>query len=425
METIACPSCGHHFELSDALTGQIRDGLKAELQAEVAKREIEAKSKLVALEAREQDLARQRESLDEQVQAKVKTRLKEAEEKAKQKLQGEYAGQVKDLQEALSQRDADLKTFRAQELELRKQKRELERARENLELDLARKLDEERAKVRQEVEEKSTEAHRLKDLEKDKLIADLRTSLDDMKRRAEQGSMQTQGEVLEQDFEAQLKRFFLQDEFRPVPKGVRGADLIHVVKTTLGADCGTLLWETKNTRAWSASWISKLKSDMIEVRATLAILVSVVLPQGISRFGQIEGVWVADPVSAIPLAAALREQLTAVHCERQASIGKNDKMEMLYQYLAGTQFKQKIEGIVDAFKGMQDQLHRERRAMEKQWKEREKQIEQVIKNTAGLYGDMQGIIGGHIPSIPALELDDDQLLPLSDGDEFKLEDDDA
>jgi hypothetical protein len=172
----------------------------------------------------------------------------------------------------------------------------------------------------------------------------------------------------------------------------------------LGADCGILLWETKNTKAWSAQWIPKLKDDMIETRATIAILVSVVLPEEVSRFGQVDGVWVSDPLSAIPLAAAMRQQLVALDRERQSSVGKNEKMELLYHYLAGSEFRQKIEGIVEAFTAMQDQVNRERRAMEKNWKEREKQIERVIKNTVGLYGDMQGIIGGAIQQIPALEL---------------------
>jgi hypothetical protein len=134
-------------------------------------------------------------------------------------------------------------------------------------------------------------------------------------------------------------------------------------------------------------------------------IVSVVLPEDVTRFGFVQGVWVSDPLSAIPLAAALRQQLVALDRERQSSVGKNEKMEMLYKYLAGTEFTQKISGIVDAFRSMQDQVNQERRAMEKNWKEREKQIERVIKNTAGLYGDMQGIIGGQIPQIPALELD--------------------
>ena len=416
---ITCPNCGHQFEISDALTGQIREHLKSELQQEILGREKDLKKRLDDFKAEKEALDKDREAMKEEVEKKLKQKLEEAEAKAAKKVEGKFADQLKELQEALSEREISIKTFRENELELRKKQRELEKAREDTELDITRKLDEERIKIRLEAENKIVEQHRLKDLEKEKVISDLKSALDDMRRKAEQGSMETQGEVLEQEFEAQLKRFFPQDEIQPVPKGIRGADLIQGVRTSLGGKCGVMLWETKNTKAWSAQWIPKLKDDMIATRASIAVIVSVALPDEVNRFGMIEGVWVSDPLSAIPLAAALRQQLIALDCERQASVGKNEKMELLYQYLAGTQFKQKIEGIVEAFTAMQDQVNKERRAMERQWKEREKQIERVVKNTVGLYGDMQGIIGGQIPQIPMLELDSHAVreLPLGSEDE--------
>ena len=412
--SITCPNCGHQFEMSDALTGQIREQLKDELQREVLGRETELKKKLDDFKTERAALEKERETLEEEIERKLKLRLAEAEARAAQKAESKFADRMKDLQETLKEREDAIKNFRENELELRRKQRELEQAKENAELDIQRKLDEERARVRAEVETKAAEQHRLKDLEMEKVINDLKSALEDMRRKAEQGSMETQGEVLELDFEAQLRRFFAHDDIQPVPKGMRGADLIQKVRTPLGADCGILLWETKNTKAWNGQWIPKLKDDMIEMRAEIAILVTVASPEGVSRFGLVDGVWVCDPLSAIPLAAALRQQLLALDRERQSSLGKNEKMEMLYQYLAGTQFKQKIEGIVEAFTTMQDQVNRERRAMEKQWKEREKQIERVIKNTVGLYGDMQGIIGGKIPEIPALELDATALRRLPD-----------
>jgi hypothetical protein len=413
---ITCPNCGHEFEMSDALTGRIRKHLEAELSQGVKKREAELKKKLDALKAQEAQIAKSREAIDEEIEAKLKERLSEAEKKASQKLEGKYADQLKEMQGSLEEKDAAIKTFREQELELRKEQRKLKEQAESLELEVARKVDAEREKIREEASKKAAEDHRLKDLEKDKLIKDLQTSLEDMKRKAEQGSMETQGEVLEQDFEAQLKGIFAHDDIQPVPKGIKGADLVQTVRTPMGADCGVLLWETKNTKAWSNAWIPKLKDDMIETRASIAILVSVVLPNGIKRFGQHEGVWVSDPLCAIPLAAVLRAQLEAISRERTASTGKNEKMEALYGYLAGVEFKQKIEGIIEAFTSMQEQLNKERRAMEKHWKQREKEIERVVKNTAGLYGDMQGIIGGQIPAIPALELDDETTKQLPDSD---------
>lgn len=421
---ITCPECGHEFELSDVLTAQIRDTLKAEMQQEVLEREKEVKKKLDVLraerEALERDRARQEELVQQQVDQAVQQKLKAAEAKATKAVEERLGDQLKELQESLAEKDKSVQELKKNELDLRRQKRELEEAKENLALEMERQLDAERQKIRQEAEQKANEQHRLKDLEKEKLISDLKESLADMKRKAEQGSMETQGEVLEQDFERRLQEFFRFDRIDPVPKGMRGADLVHTVRTPFGVDCGTILWEMKNTKAWSQQWIGKLKDDATEIRASMMILVTVALPEGIERFGQIDGVWVCDPLSAIPLAAALREQLVALDRERQAAIGKNDKMEMLYQYLAGTQFKQKIEGIVEAFISMQEQVLRERRAMEKNWKDREKAIERVIKNTTGLYGDMQGILGGQIPTIQALELDYDPARSLehtdTDGD---------
>jgi len=472
---ISCPKCGHEFEISDALTGRIREHLKIELQKDVSRRETEVKKKHEELKVQEEQIAKSRETIAEEVEAKLKERLSEAEQKAMKKLECQYTAQldemkgmvkekdeaitsfrqrelelrkrqreleeakesmdleisrqldnerdkirkeaenkleskhasvVEELKETLEQREKSIEEFRNQEIELRKKQRELEDSKKDLELEVTRKIDEERGKIREEALKKVTEEHRLKDLEKDKMVNDLRASLEDMKRKAEQGSMEIQGEVLEQDFEVQLKAFFVHDTIQPVPKGIRGADLVQTVRIPIGAECGVMLWETKNTKAWSAQWIPKLKDDMIETRAAIAILVSVVLPSGINHFGQIDGVWVCDPLSAIPLAAVLREQLIAINREHTVSIGKNEKMEALYQYLAGVEFKQKIEGIVEAFTSMQNQLNQERRAMERHWKQREKEIDRVIKNTVGLYGDMQGIIGGQIPTIPALELDD-------------------
>jgi hypothetical protein len=412
---IQCPNCGQEFELSDALTGRIREHLRGELLGEVSRREAKLQEKNKTLKALEEQISRSREAIDEEIETRLKERLSDAEKKAARRLEEKYADRLKDLEGAIDEKDKDLKKLREQELALRKEQRKLKEAAESLELEVARKLDEERGRIRGEAEKKVAEEHRLKDLEKDKKINDLMASIEDMKRKAKQGSMETQGEVLEQDFEDRLRSVFVHDEINPVPKGIKGADLIQSVRTPMGAETGILLWETKNTKSFSNAWIPKLKDDMIEVRASIAILVTVALPDGVKRFEQVDGVWVSDPLSAIPLAAVLREQLIAISRERTASVGKGEKMEALYQYLAGTEFKQKIEGIVEAFTSMQDQLNKERRALERHWKQREKEIERVIKNTVGLYGDMQGIIGGQIPVIPALELDEEEPKQLSDG----------
>ena len=417
MNSVRCPRCSTSFELSDALTLELRDRLRIELQADITQREAQVHQQQEEARKRDEELSKARLDLEAEVTRRTQTKVRDLEARAKADAEQALEARLKDLSEAVTRKDQDLQQFRELELGLRKKQRELEAAVLDADLKVQRTLAEERSKIREDAEARTQESHRLKDLEKDKLIQDLKSALDDMKRKADQGSMETQGEVLELDFEERLRRMFHLDDIQPVPRGIRGADLVQMVRTPVGADCGSIIWETKNTKAWSPGWISKLKDDMAETRASLAILVTVALPEGIARFGQVDGVWVSDPLSALPLAAALRQQLLQLERERQASTGKSVKMEMLYAYLAGNEFKGRVEGIVEAFTSLQDQLQRERRAMEKNWKEREKQIERVIKNTVGLYGDMQGIIGGQIPIIEALELEPKALVEAPANDD--------
>jgi hypothetical protein len=410
MNSVRCPRCATAFELSDALTLELRERLRLELQDDIVQREAELLRQQEDSRKREEDLKMAKLELDAEVNRRTQSRVRELEAKAKAEAEQALEVRLQDLTDAVSKNERDLQQSRELELELRRKQRELEASVLDADLKVQRTLAEERNKIRGDAEARTQESHRLKDLEKDKLIQDLKSSLDDMKRKADQGSTEIQGKVLELDFEEQLRWIFHLDDIQPVPRGIRGADLVQMVRNPAGSDCGSIIWETKNTKAWSPGWISKLKDDMAETRASLAILVTVALPEGIARFGQVDGVWVTDPLSALPLAAALRQQLLQLERERQASTGKTVKMEMLYSYLAGNEFKGRVEGIVEAFTSLQDQLQRERRAMEKNWKEREKQIERVIKNTVGLYGDMQGIIGGQIPTIDALELESKALV---------------
>ena len=247
---------------------------------------------------------------------------------------------------------------------------------------------------------------------KDQTILDLKNALDAMKKRVEQGSMERQGEVLEQSLEDQIRRVFPRDVVRPIPKGVRGADLLHAVCNDAGEECGTILWESKNTKAWSKDWIPKLKEGAIAFGAPLCLLVSVVLPSEVERFDQVDGVWVCDPASAMALAGALRQQLLALDLLHRANIGRTGKMDRLYTYLSGTEFRQKVQSVVEGFVAMQQQLAKERRAMESQWKAREKLLDRVLINTAGFYGDLQGIIGQNvIGEIPELTLGDTETKP--------------
>ena len=210
---------------------------------------------------------------------------------------------------------------------------------------------------------------------------------------------------MEIDVQVELERRFPQDLIAAVAKGARGADLVHEVRDATLRACGTIVWETKNTRHWHAGWLDKLKEDQRAVGANLAVIVSTALPDGLVEFGRIDGVWVAGLRAWPALALALREQLIEVAFAHAAADGKHEKMEFLYRYLSGDQFRRRIEATVEAFTALQTGLNRERTAMERIWKEREKQIERVLANTAGMYGEVRGIVGSTLPAVPALELD--------------------
>jgi len=233
----------------------------------------------------------------------------------------------------------------------------------------------------------------------------MQKALEEAKRRAEQGSMQIQGDAQEADLKQGLQNAFLSDTIEDIKTGTRGADLLHTVFSSVGQKQGTILWESKNTKTWGAEWIKKLKDDQIAIKADIAIIATQALPEGIETFEFRDGVWITAYKFVLPLATALRFQLSEINRIKQSSIGKDVKMELLYNYLGGSEFKNRIETIVRAFESLKKGLDSEKRAMQTIWSKREKEIERVIKNTTGFYGDLEGIIGTSVlPSIKAFEL---------------------
>ncbi len=233
-------------------------------------------------------------------------------------------------------------------------------------------------------------------------MSDATKAKDELARKLEQGSQQTQGEVQELALEELLKAEFIYDDVSPVGKGVNGADVIQSVKTKSGAECGKIIWESKKTKAWTEGWIQKLKDDQRLVKADLAVIVTSTMPQGTSGIIQKDGVWICDIKLATATASILRQSLEAVSREKNLSVGKNEKMEFLYSYLSGTEFKQKIEVIVETFSSMKASLEKEKMYFVKSWAEKEKQIERVISNTLGIYGGLSSV--APVQKIESLEL---------------------
>jgi hypothetical protein len=248
------------------------------------------------------------------------------------------------------------------------------------------------------------DALRLKVMEKEQTIASMQKQIEDLKRRAEQGSQQLQGEVQELELEALLRGKFPRDTIEPVPKGEHGGDVLQRVIGPAGQDCGTILWESKRTKNWSDVWLAKLREDQRTAKAEIAVIVSQVLPKGVETFELIDGVWVTHPKAVLPVAVTLRHTLVEVASARQATEGQQTKTEMVYQYLTGPRFRQRVQAIVEAFSSMQEDLDREKKAITKQWAKREEQIERVMGATVGMYGDLQGIAGKSLQEIEGLEL---------------------
>ncbi len=381
IKNINCPKCGELISIDDVLTNQIEVKFK---------KDFENKEKVLraALEKEaEKELLEKEEQLKKQIKAKLE---KDAE------------ADKKFLEEQLADKDLKLKEANKNELELRKEKQKLKDEKDAFELEKTRQLDGERKKIEEEASKKATEAQQSKIDQMAKQISDATKVNEDLKRKLEQGSQQTQGEVQEIKLEELLKAEFIHDDISPVPKGVTGADVIQTVKTKMGVECGKIIWESKKTKSWSEGWVQKLKEDQRSVKADIAVIVSSVLPEGMEGIAQRDGVWVCDIKLAISIATALRQTLELVTREKAMSVGKNEKMEILYSYLTGNEFKQRIEVIVETFSKMKSSIDKERVYFEKSWTEKEKQIQTVIKNTVGIYGDLSGVV--QLQKIESLEL---------------------
>jgi hypothetical protein len=401
---IECPYCGREIALDQALSQRIRQELQQQVDAEFTEKRNQLRQAELGIEAEKRRIAEERKGLEAEAAKRVSEERGKLKAEVEKELQDKASAEMTALKQQLEAQEKKITAFRETEIRLRGERTELEEAKKGLELEVVRQIDAERKRIQEEAEKKLGEQYRMKDAEKDKMIEDLRRQAEELKRKAEQGSQQLQGEVAELSLEEMLRTSFPSDSIEEVPKGIRGADVVHRVCTNTGQSCGTLIWESKRTKAWSESWIDKLKEDQREIKADIAVLVSATLPRAVNGFARINGVWVCDHSLAVCLAHALRIGLVDIAAARLSATGKSEKMELLYEYLTGPEFRQQVEGIVEAFAGMQRDLEQEKRATEKIWAKRQKQIERVIKNMGRMYGSMQGIIGQSIPEIDLLEL---------------------
>ena len=381
-QSISCPSCGKKIPLTRALRAEIEASLKLQFDETLHNRERELRAKY-------------ERRLEGDLQRAQADAAKKAEKRVAQELAG-LKNQVKDQAK-------DLEEARRLELSMRKREREFERKQQELELTVAREIDKERTRLVTATQERLADEHRLKDAEKERQLGDMRRQIEDLKRKAEQGSQQLQGEAGEGELESLLRANFPSDEISAIGQGVRGADVHQVVIDPRGGKIGAMLWECKNTRNWSDGWIAKLKQDQRSLHADVAVLVTATLPKGCTRFALIEGVLVTDFACAAGLAAVLRANLCQLAQTRRAAVSKEESLELLHRYLSGVEFRHRVEAVVEAFTAMRHDLDQERRAAERQWARRSRQIDAVTFNVSGMYGDLQGLVPA-LPPIALLEL---------------------
>ena len=408
--TITCPSCKTEIKLTESLAAPLIEITKRDYEERLAQKDADSSKREASLREREVALTKAKETLDEQVSDKLKverTRIvAEESQKAKLALSHDLEQKAKELaeiQEVLKLKDEKLAEAQKTQADLLRKQRELDDAKRELDLTVEKRVQEGLTATREQAKKEADEASKLKLMEAEQTIFAMQKQVDELKRKAEQGSQQLQGEVQELELEALLSAKFPLDQINPVPKGEFGGDVLQHVVGPFGQICGTILWESKRTKNWSDGWLVKLREDQRQAKAELAVIVSQALPKEVDTFDLMERVWVTHPKEALPLAMALRQGLMEVAAAKQATEGQQTKIEMVYDYLMGPRFRQRVQAIVEAFNTMQEDLDKERKVITKQWAKRKEQIDRVMQATVGMHGDLQGIAGKSLQEIEGLE----------------------
>ena len=410
---ITCPNCETLIDVNDILKHQIENSIRQEYQTKeiAAKKELEEKEKKLVQEKADFEKQKriQTEKFQDLLASKINEELKIKEAKLKAKLDKESSEQFDLLNKELDEQSEKLKELNNSKAEITRLKREKEevesKVKADAELMLTQRLKEETLKIAK----KEADKNELKVSERDLLITQLTDQLKQAQRKAEQGSMQSQGEVQELAIEEWLANNFPLDTIDEIKKGARGADCLQIVNTRENQNCGTIYYESKRTKDFQPSWIEKFKNDIREKNANIGVLVTEVLPKDMERMGMKDGIWICTYNEFKGLSFVLRNSVIQINNAVQTQENKGDKMIMLYDFLTSNEFHLQMEGIVEGFSQLKSDLDTEKRAMQRIWKQREKQIEKVLLNTNFMYGSIKGIAGNAIQTIKALELPESDI----------------
>jgi hypothetical protein len=418
--TIPCPQCKTQIKLTESLAAPLVEATRREYERkmqqnslECAKREEEVRQQeQVFLKKKEEWRAAEQERLRQERTRIAEEEARRAEQKFSTDL-GQKLQEIAHLEQVLKSRDTKLMEAQKAQAECLQKERALEDERRELEVTVEKRVQEGLSVVRTQARQEAEEQLKLKILEKELTISSMQKQIEDLRRRAEQGSQQLQGEAQELELENMLATKFPFDSILPIRKGEYGGDVLQRVTSSNGQPCGSILWESKRTKHWSDGWLVKLREDQRNAKAEIAVIVSQALPREVDSFELVEGIWVTHPRTMIPVAFVLRHTLIEVESTRRVSEGQQSKAEMIYQYLVGPRFRQRVQAIVEAFGSMQEDLDKEKRAIMKQWAKREEQLQRAMQATVGMYGDLQGIAGKTMQEIQGLDMDafDSDQLP--------------
>ncbi len=410
---VKCPSCGHAFPMEEVMNEEYKKQLRLQMQQYNLQKDQEYKAKLDEFSQKEQQQAALFEERLRQEKKQLQTTL---EENLRKSIASDYEHQMLLLQKNAEDTNEKLKLARQKELEFLQREEQLKQKEEEMQLEVQRKLQEQRGELTEQIRKQEAERFTLKDTEYqlkqkelEKQLEDQKKLVDEMKRKAEQGSMQLQGEVQELILEEMLRVHFPFDMINEVGKGIRGADCVQTVRNSFGQECGRIIYESKRTKDFSMDWIEKLKRDMRSTGVDVAVIVTQCYPKGMDCFGELDGVWICsfDEVKAV--AYVLRDSIIKLFNMTRTQENRGDKMHLLYDYLTSKEFSEQWKAIREGFMSMRISIQRERDMMEKLWKAREKQLEKVLLNAAHIQGSIEGIAGSDTISL-SLTDDDEKLL---------------
>lgn len=407
--SIQCPNCGTPIDVNDVLKHQLEDSIRKEFQqkANIQNRELELKNEQFEKAKTEFEAKKKQENelFAERLEREKKAAEKEIGEKLKTKLEEENKDRLLLMEKELSEKSEKIRELNKMEGEIAKLQREKLEMKEAIQAEAEKQLNAQLTLEREKIRKQEDDKNELKFKELQKQLEEQKKLTEEMKRKQEQGSMQLQGEVMELAIEEWLANNFPLDSIDEVKKGANGADCLQIVNTREHQNCGSIYYESKRTKAFQPSWIEKFKNDIRTKRANIGVLVTEVMPAGMERMGMRDGIWICTYDEFKGLSAVLRQSIIQVSQAVQAQENKGDKMSMLYDFLTSNEFRLQVEGIVEGFTQMQSDLDAEKRAMQRIWKQREKQIEKVVHNTLGMYGSIRGIAGNAVQTVRALELD--------------------